>query len=77
MRTLRNGESCKPKEKVEGFLEKGRPFRSKPSTLFREQGNGHLLNKENDKRFTNAVRHGMHGIHFSAAKRLVRKHFVN
>ena len=27
----------------------------------------------NDENTTNAVRHGMHGIHFSAAKRLVRK----
>lgn len=45
-------------------MEKGQSFQSKPSTLFRERSNGHLLNKENDERFTNAVRHGMHGIHF-------------
>ena len=65
------------RKKVEGFLEKGQPFHSKLSPPFREHGNGHLLNKQNDERITNAVRHGMHGIHFSTAKRLVRKRFVS
>ena len=36
-----------------------------------------LLNIQNGGSITNAVRHGMHGIHFSTAKRLVRKCFVN
>ena len=36
-----------------------------------------LLNIQNGGSITNAVRHGMHGIHFSTAKRLVSKRFVN
>ena len=36
-----------------------------------------LLNIQNGGSITNAVRHGMHGIHFSTAKRLVRKRFVS
>ena len=36
-----------------------------------------LLNIQNGGSITNAVRHGMHGIHFSATKRLVRKRFVS
>ena len=39
-----------------------------------------LLNTQNIQNggsITNAVRHGMHGIHFSTAKRLVRKRFVS
>ena len=35
-----------------------------------------LLNIQNGGSITNAVRHGMHGIHFSTAKRLVRKRLV-
>ena len=36
-----------------------------------------LLNIQNGGSITNAVSHGMHGIHFSTAKRLVRKRFVS
>ena len=58
------------------FLEKGLPFHLKPSTLFRGHDNNHLPNILNDENTTNAVKHRMHGIHFSAAKRLVRQRFV-
>ena len=37
----------------------------------------YLLNIQNGGSITNAVRHGMHGIHFSTAKRLVRKQNVS
>ena len=37
----------------------------------------YLLNIQNGGSITNAVRHGMHSIHFSTAKRLVRKRFVS
>lgn len=61
------------RKRVEGFPEKGRPFHSKPSTLFREQDNRHLLNIPNDRSVPNVMSQRMHGIHFSTAKRLVRK----
>ena len=44
------------RKKVEGFQERDN-FPLTPSTLFREQSNGHLLNKENDESFTNAGRY--------------------
>ncbi len=61
------------RKRVEGFLEKGRPFHSKPSTLFREKDNRHLLNIPNDRSVPNVMSQRMYGIHFSAAKHLVRK----
>ena len=65
------------RKKVEGFPEKGRSLHSKPSTLFRERSNGHLLNILIDGSIPNVISQRMHGIHFSAAKRLVRKRFVS
>ena len=44
------------RKKVEGFQERVN-FPRTPSALFREQSNGHLLNKENDESFTNAGRY--------------------
>ena len=61
------------KKMVEGFQKKEHLFHSKPSTLFREQDNRHLLNIPNDWSVPNVMRQRMHGIHFSAAKRLLRK----
>ena len=65
------------RKKFEGFQEKGQPFHPKPLTLFREYDNGHLSNLLNGGNATNAVRHGMHGIHFSATERLERKRLVS
>ena len=36
-----------------------------------------LLNIQNGGSITNAVRHGMHGIHFQATKRFERKRLVS
>lgn len=46
------------------------------STLFREYENGHLSSILNGGNATNAVRHGMPCIHYSMAKRLMRKRSV-
>ena len=61
------------KKRVDGFREKGIPFCLKSSPLFKEYDNKYLLNILNGGNVTNTVRHRMYGIHFSAAKRLVRK----
>ena len=61
------------RKKVEGFPEKGWSLHSKPSTLFRERSNGHLLNILIDGSIPNVISQRMHGIHFSTAKCLVRK----
>ena len=54
------------RKRVEGFIQNPQPF-------FREYDNGNLLNRQNGENTTNTVKHRMHGIHFSAAKRLVHK----
>ena len=59
------------------FLKKDNLSTQNPQSIFREHDNGHLLNILNGGNTANAVRHGMHGIHFQATKRLVRKRLVS
>ena len=59
------------------FGKRGYYSTQNPQPFFREHINRHLSNILNDENTTNAVKHRMRGIHFSAAKRLVRKRFVS
>ena len=70
-------KAVRHRKRAEDFWEKGLLFHSKPSTLFREHSNRNWSNILNDGNTTNAVKHRMHGIHFSTTKRLVRKRFVS
>ena len=65
------------RKKVEGFQERDNLSNQNPQSIFREYGNKHSLNIQNAGNITNAVRHGMHGIHFSATERLERKRLVS
>ena len=70
-------EAVNNRKTVKDYRVKGCPFHSKPSTLFREQDNRHLLNIPNDRSVPNVMSQRMHGIHFLTTKRLVRKRFVS
>ena len=65
------------RKRVRAFLERDKLSIQNPQSFFREHDNGYLSNILNAENITNAVKHRMHGIHFSAAKRLVRKRFVS
>ncbi len=70
-------KAVRHRKRGEGFLEKEQLFHLKPSPLFRVYDHRYLPNIMYGENTTNAVKHRMHGIHFSAAKRLVRKRFVS
>ena len=65
------------RKRVRAFLKRDKLSIQNPQSFFREHSNRHLSNILNDGNTTNAVKYRMHGIHFSAAKRLVRKRFVS
>lgn len=65
------------RKRVRVFLKWDNLSTQNPQPFFREHSNRNWSNILNDGNTTNAVKHGMHGIHFSAAKRLVRKRFVS
>lgn len=65
------------RKRVRAFLKRDKLSIQNPQFFFREHSNRHLSNILNDGNTTNAVKYRMHGIHFSAAKRLVRKRFVS
>ena len=67
--------SCRKRVRV--FLKRNKLSIQNPQSIFREHDNEHLSNIQNAENIMNAVIHGMHGIHFSAAKRLVRKRLVS
>ena len=65
------------RKRVRAFLKRDKLSIQNPQSFFKEHSNRHLSNILNDGNTTNAVKHRMRSIHFSAAKRLVRKRFVS
>ena len=71
-------KAVRHRKRERGLLGKGGYYSTQnPQPFFREHINRHLSNILNDENTTNTVKHGMHSIHFQAAKRLVRKRFVS
>ena len=65
------------RKRVRVFLKRGNLSVQNPQSIFREHDNEHLSNIQNAENITNAVIHGMHGIHFLTTKCFVRKRFVS
>lgn len=64
------------RKRVRVFLNRGNLYVQNPQSIFRERDNGHLSNIQNAGNITNAVRHGIHSIHFGVAIRFMRKQSV-
>ena len=67
--------SCRKRVRI--FLKRDKLSIQNPQSTFREYDNEHLSNIQNAENITNAVIHGMHGIHFQATKRFERKRLVS
>ena len=52
------------RKRVRVFLKRNKLSIQNPQSIFREHDNEHLSNIQNAENITNAVIHGMHGIHF-------------
>ena len=52
------------RKRVRAFLKRDKLSIQNPQSFFREHDNEHLSNVQNAENITNAVIHGMHGIHF-------------